>query len=812
MKLISRHKPTDKVRQLAFLATKLERRKKRHPASRFVRGHGVQTSDFLFKGTANKKKRHPVPVGLRPRLAGKPAIRKSSGQLSIFALLIFQTLFILFAMSLNIALVVHDKINLQNSVDIAAYYGAMKQAEMLNAIAHINYQIRQSWKLLTWRYRVLGSIGLTNVPTNSQLANPPNENDQSPHHLPAYYHANKGKFDPTKKGPYFFCVGHQWWGGLIKPADMQPIGDQDEDLLCAGMGDHIAGLQLSGAGSGSGSSLFNLFRGIDGIAKRQNFRIQDKCRVYGFNSWLLGASSFAHFYRDQSDRKYMIYDIATALKDGKDLDGNSIQAGVENTLTKNLSFINRQAVGPPMPSGTSLDYFSSLENKLVNDLLEDQPFFFTGLYSKFESPDQTPVGDCERSLSYVDSPQGNVNLSDISVRDILTIIQSGSDNHIKWPNCSMSNKICLPSAGMKKKTKLVVYYGVKAKLEYKNQIFLPFQLTLRAKAFAKPFGGRIGPTNEQDLLLSEARPPPRPPPSIASGYLEIAKVDREYSPNYSRYPGDKRGLRSQLVHWYWADHVRGQPNQNAQKNIHNYIKTDTEFLNDRDPMASGASGATARDKLLARQWEIAAVAPDLFDVTYFTILPYYQYDYFPRLADGILKTAKSTYLRGDLGTYCENPPICSANSFKGTSILTQVANTPLAHGKIESVWQKLKNPQQFHHALSSLEKLKKPAYKISSLNLLLTGWNPPKTKYSSATNYGQINNTYFGKCQDQGWVHEKLARMPASHEDMSNTKGKIANGCIFGGRTGYSVKMLQRDYVCSEARDFSPRPPDTWCQ
>ena len=78
-----------------------------------------------------------------------------TGQLSIFVVLIFQALFILFAMSLNVALVVHDKINLQNSVDIAAYYGAMKQAEMMNAIAHINYQIRQSWKLLVWRYRVL---------------------------------------------------------------------------------------------------------------------------------------------------------------------------------------------------------------------------------------------------------------------------------------------------------------------------------------------------------------------------------------------------------------------------------------------------------------------------------------------------------------------------------------------------------------------------------------------------------------------------------------------------------------------------------
>ena len=41
---------------------------------------------------------------------------------------------------------------------MAAYYGAKQQAEVLNAMAHINYQMRQNWKLLAWRYRVLGTL------------------------------------------------------------------------------------------------------------------------------------------------------------------------------------------------------------------------------------------------------------------------------------------------------------------------------------------------------------------------------------------------------------------------------------------------------------------------------------------------------------------------------------------------------------------------------------------------------------------------------------------------------------------------------
>ena len=705
---------------------------------------------------------------------------------------------------------VHDKINLQNSVDIAAYYGAMKQAEMLNAIAHINYQIRQSWKLLTWRYRVLGSIGLTKVPlrlAHWARSHQPMEKDEE-HFLPAYYHTclhgsvsnnncQGGFYQDNKRGPYFFCVGHQYWGGLIKPDGMQLLSDKDDDLLCAGMGDNIAPLQTANVGRVS-SVLSQTFKRIQKGVKEVNKLTKNRCKIYGLNSWLLGALSFLHFYQDQNHRKKMIHTIATALKDGKDLDGNSIQAGVENTLTNNLSFINRQAVGPPMPSGTSLTYFSSLENELVANLLEDQPFYFTGFYSQFESNSKEP-GGCDRNLNYVDNPHS-------MIRDLIpeltepTLSHLKPENHKKWPTC-VNEGICEPSAGMKKTDRVVVYYGVKAELEYKNQIFLPFSLTLRAKAFAKPFGGRIGPTNTQDPLLSKAKPPPRPPPSIHTDQRGIEEVDKSYSPNYSRYIGDELGLRSQLVHERWAEPVRGETNQTSHKEIKNYIKVDE---NDRDPMARGGSDRRVTS-ILARQWEIAAVAPDLFDVTYFTILPYYQYDYFPRLAKKILRG--KPYLRGDLGTYCDSN--CNNGAgFKGTSILTQTADAHLAQGKIKSVWQKLIiNPQQFHPAPRPLKK--KPAYKISSLNLLLTGWNPSKTKYPR--NYIDIDNTYFGNCQ--GWVHDHLPPDRMSENQRNNTKGKIANGCIFGGRTGYSVKMLQRDYVCSEAQDFSPRPSPTekWC-
>src|ERR1700677_12572 len=84
---------------------------------------------------------------------------RERGQASILIAVIFQVLFIFFAMVVNVGLLVHDKINLQNSTDIAAYYAAMKQAEVLNAMAQLNYQIHQAWKLFVWRLWVLGDAG-----------------------------------------------------------------------------------------------------------------------------------------------------------------------------------------------------------------------------------------------------------------------------------------------------------------------------------------------------------------------------------------------------------------------------------------------------------------------------------------------------------------------------------------------------------------------------------------------------------------------------------------------------------------------------
>ena len=685
-------------------------------------------------------------LALRRREALKNRHKKSrpcSGQLSIFAILIFQALFVLFALSLNITLSVHDKINLQNSVDIATYYGAMKQAEMLNAIAHINYQIRQSWKLMTWRYRVLGSVGITN--TYAPFA----QFIEREHFLPV--------LGPSKApGPYFFCVGHKWWGIPInQTGGAVAIHSVDDDLLCTKMDTHINAPSIPVI-SGALGGLSNAIAGVQNLAQNIGTRLSHQCEVYSFNSWFLGAQVFVKYREDQSARKAMIYKLAEIMAQGKDIDGQDIEEGVRKTFEKNLTFINKESY-----QAGDLKQFSSLQHPSPVEpqrWIKDNPLYHLGLYSEFIGR-----GGCTKKLNYLQNPPREV-AHDSAVIKLQRIL---SNTH-HWPACARDQDVCGASAGLRKNLNFMIFYAVKAELDYHNQIFLPFgpgNVKLKAQAFSKPFGGTIGPNKDKDPLL---------PDSSRSRPTHPNQADQSRTtPNYSRYPGDRYGLRSSYVHRYWANHIKKNPR--ASKNTLNYTKDN--FPHDRDPLVRDHNlGST---EIPERKWEIMAVSPDLFDVTYFTILPYYQWTYFPKIR-GLLSMIE---VRGDLGTYYDP----GSDNFIDPGLLYQVGannNFDSGSGSEDTVWQSslLQTP-------IAPRKDRRPFYKIGDFNLLLTGWNPLKNKYTPTDDYSLIGQTLFAKCNV--WVHSSRSGVNKTRD----SKGKIATGCIYGGRMGYSVKMISKEYL-----------------
>lgn len=75
------------------------------------------------------------------------------------------------AFIVNVGLFVKAKINLQNSVDAAAYAGAATQARQLTNIAHVNWEIRNTYKEWMFKYYVLGQMGLPNVRAAEPIQN-----------------------------------------------------------------------------------------------------------------------------------------------------------------------------------------------------------------------------------------------------------------------------------------------------------------------------------------------------------------------------------------------------------------------------------------------------------------------------------------------------------------------------------------------------------------------------------------------------------------------------------------------------------------
>ncbi len=101
-----------------------------------------------------------------PKSKNQKKVTKSwreAGQLSIFLgmVLVVVTTFIAFVV--NVGLFVKAKINLQNSVDAAAFAGASVQARQLTNIGYLNWEMRNTYKEWLFKYYVLGNIGLDSI-------------------------------------------------------------------------------------------------------------------------------------------------------------------------------------------------------------------------------------------------------------------------------------------------------------------------------------------------------------------------------------------------------------------------------------------------------------------------------------------------------------------------------------------------------------------------------------------------------------------------------------------------------------------------
>ena len=671
----------------------------------------------------------------------KKRAKKQKGQIAIFLLMVFQLLFILFAMTVNVALTVHDKINLQNSVDLAAIYGAKKQAEVLNAIAHINFQMRQNYKLLAWRFRILGTMTITKWEIIGNEWCPQNR-----------FHHRPGQLTNARpcEDRYAICFSADIWTRGITTDDTQNFC-LNTNVTIPNPPDLGPPVYPAPWNDDARERQFEL---IDNL--------QQDCNAESFINWLMSQVFLSHFRLDQKDRKMMIHAIYDkTLKQGRDLDGNSIEEGVRKTFEKNLTLINKQ-------SSKNFKTFNSLKDPSpvdIKNFLKPEHIFpiLEYLYFGQGGGVGNACSNLERRFSDQFTYPNKFNRYSKIVQDHQNYVEDWlflfNYNQINPTNENFITPLTLGY----KKSDMTVYYGVSATLTQSTfpQLFSPSSsLELKASAFAKPFGGRIGPPRNKDPRTFEAKP------------------------NYSRYPGDPHGLRHIDAHDEYYLQKRTWKQGKVFFNINNYAD-----LASGDALAASVA-ASGGSNFVLRLMEMMAISPNIFELLNYSISNNYMETYFPKIckligpgggcASGMIEITAPVqgsmgpgYIRGDFG-HPHTESYTRKNQTVRVSSFVPFFFFPPNSGL---VWNHTSAPGDSFGGGGKYGFSERPPYLVKDPSHFLSGF-VPTTSRDRYNDYSTPDPKNFMKCY-------KPTQSPYH----------IPSGCAVGGRSGYSVKLISCETV-----------------
>ncbi len=635
--------------------------------------------------------------------------KNQSGQMAIFVALLFQVLFVFFAMVINIGLMVHDKINLQNSVDLAAIYAAQRQAEILNSIAHTNYQIRQSWKLLAWRVRVLGDMGRNSHPSINPASSPTFNRDEMNNYLITV--------------PPTVCIDNPAW------VIFNTAGTAQTDNLCKS---NIQTVQQPVRSPIIIPLPWVLAVDIYGQRAQQDF--QRDCKNVAVLNWYMAAKWLVGYKLDVMNRKQVIRALAENLsqKYFKELSGGNVLDGVRKTLMANLTRSNRESV-----DADSIEFINSLDGVDRKLWLPEIPVLPVIYYSDMIMDRLT----CRATLKPLQTEAGGglPTQGDVSTADPTDFLKNAISESID-PN-ALEQSVW----GYEKNPWYMAYVGLKVRTKPK-QPFSPFgkPVEMVARAFAQPFGGRIGPWLKRQWRPDEAESSGDPVDNLAPERINSTFVNdlKRIIPNYARYPGDKLGLLSNVSLTQLRSAITRTPSLKVALQDYGYVPSNLSDPVNGDVMAWTRAGSGGNPWI--RSYEIAGIAPDYFDVMYYSIEPDYYNNY--------IATAVSRFfgpgfpLRKDLGGRPGPDPY---------GVLSQVTSAQLVDPSHRYFYQVTKAPDQ-----------------------LLTGWAPQ----------GSVDYTFpsgFASCEQP--VGANLLRNQVA----------VPGSCVVGGRTGYSVKVVSRSYLNS---------------
>jgi len=653
-------------------------------------------------------------------------LRNEKGQIAIFLVLVFQILFVFFAMSVNMGLVVYDKINLQNATDIAAYYAAEKQAEMLNQIGHINYQIRQAYKLLAFRLRVVGSASI-GVGAFAQLPKHPifqdpgatGEGDEGTEFFP--------KLGTSRHAPGV-CIGSTLW------QEYAITEGSDTVSLCQNLDGFSAVPAIPGG------DVLGLSQGLNGFLNAVAAELQQKCKVVGVINWQLATAWLLGFMNEGTKRTDMINGIAKQMslpgQSMTDFTGGSVYSGTLNTLKKNLT--------DPQQAGVAMTLINSLSSDVSGPC--SNPDFWLPNIKIF--PVVSYVRMVWNDLRCTTKVVTSRSAANLPPSDYIAMV--GGAGNPQLVNAFSSNGPV--PMGVEKNPWCAPYMMVKAQTQ-PRKIFSPLggPTVMTAEAIAKPFGGRIGPwysttwpagsptsqgTTKTDPLL--------PARQLPSGGTTPDDPAADLV-NYSKYPGDVNGLNSRYalgaMGQYFINNVTHHADTNhlpSVLSLQHYTHIGDPQLFESQPDSLALQNTSPIDVTPVRLMEEAAITPDLFDITYYSIEAQYSYNFFnPTLSQ--FRSGITDYWL-DLGSSNRAP----------YSIVNQIQKS------------------------NQLYSANPPFYMVSDPNQMLTGWTQNR-----AVDYSFPDT--FGKC-----LQRRDGEMP---------QAPGPSGCPHGGRSGYSVKIVSKKYL-----------------
>ena len=226
-------------------------------------------------------------------------------------------------------------------------------------------------------------------------------------------------------------------------------------------------------------------------------------------------------------------------------------------------------------------------------------------------------------------------------------------------------------------------------------------------------------------------------------------------PNYSRYLGDPLGLSSALAQASLVNQSR------MTGSFNNLVSTFREVLNEQngqtDQPVDFLVGKSLKSKVSMRRYEIAAIAPDIFDAIFYSIEPNYGRTYLPKLQAIAqqLGISEKHLPRLDFGGSEAEPEFSIKDQM-------ELAGATLSGGGFINSGQSMYRREAFWF-------LRDRAH-------LLTSW----VHNDVIADFINFPEERYGKCQE--WDDEYKVKIPGS--------------CLYkGGRTGYSVKIISGDFL-----------------